>query len=241
VFTSDGISKSVEITLGDETDEPVTVEVDFAYLHLKIEGDTLKLYVPSDASRQRVCLSRQLPIKLLKYLGVENPTAGADLGSIITAPNLFVVDELLSDAGIIDVEGIQRPEDEVVVEEEGATAALVPVGVGERPASSDSTGYSIRTPSPERETHDHQYLTPTAAVSPQSSEYRERPSLWKELLDTVVQQAREIAAVPEIGETITTHSLFSFLPQGSVSIAVSSDTREERDCQIGAAGELFVS
>ena len=232
----------MEISQGDESDKPLSVQVDSAYFHLCYEDEKLKLYVPNDASRQRISLSRQLPINLLKCLGVENPAAGADLGSIITAPNLFVVDELLSDAGIIDIEGIQRPEDEVVTEEETATAALVPVREGVRPTSSDSTGYSIRTTSPEHDTSNFLNSTPTTtAVSAQSPESRECQSLWKKLLDIVVQQGREIATLPENGQTMTLRSTLSLLTRYSVSIAVGSDARDERDFQVGAAGELFVS
>jgi hypothetical protein len=80
-----------------------------------MNDNKLNLYVPKSKQRRQVCLSRQLPIMLLKHLGVENSTGGREMGPIITASSLFVVDELLEDAGIIEldrIEGRKRTVDE---------------------------------------------------------------------------------------------------------------------------------
>lgn len=50
-----------------------------------------------------------LPSMLLKRLGAHGDGWGTLIGAVITAPELTDVDGLLERAGIIDLDGIERP------------------------------------------------------------------------------------------------------------------------------------
>ncbi|ESZ98908.1 hypothetical protein SBOR_0766 [Sclerotinia borealis F-4128] len=108
VFTSDSIAKEVSITHNKII---ISINVLAASLHTAQDDDGLKLYVPKEQRQRDVCLSRQLPIELIKHLGIPKLPNGAELGSILTATRFFTVDAILDSDGIIEVPGISPPED----------------------------------------------------------------------------------------------------------------------------------
>lgn len=108
VFTSESISKEVSIA---QNKKITSVKLHTAFLHITQDDNQLKLYVPKERRQREVCLSRHLPIELLKYLGVPNFRKGAELGSVIRATSSFAIDAILDSDGIIDVPGIFPPED----------------------------------------------------------------------------------------------------------------------------------
>lgn len=109
VHTSNGISTILSIVQKDESIEVVHQK---AYFHIEEVDGILHLYVPANKKTRSVCLCRNLPASLLKHFGARKLSAGPALGSIITASNLFAVDEFLLQDGIISVSGINRPTDE---------------------------------------------------------------------------------------------------------------------------------
>ena len=239
VYTSDDISKSVLI---NQRGRPVMIEQKMAYFHLEAQDDNLNLYVPQKTTHQQFCLTRQLPITLLKHLGVQNLLSWAELGSIVTAPNLFVVDELLRHGGIIEVEGIARldeysgdnSEDELsLAEGEHSPASMLLI-----PSRQSFRGSSPNVQS-RVDTSEERLLTPTTPISVGSPSPAEPVDLYKHLLDAVIRQARSFSDLPQVG-----HAIVAPLSQGSVldtSLAVSSDAVNGKELKIGAAGELFVS
>jgi hypothetical protein len=245
VYVSDSIFKAVSIKQDDET---TMVQGGAAYLHLEQTGDKLNLYVPKSKRRLQVCLSSHLPMTLLKHLGVQNPLSGAALGSILTATNLFVVDELLQHAGIIEVEGIERPEDESGYESSSSETEEIPaetVNILSRGTALDATEYfSPRTPS-HSNVGDLSYsvtpdpFTPATSIFSGSPTPPERLDLYKQLLEAVTQQAESLVDLPRVGQVTTTP--MSEFPGLDASLAVSSPIDREREFKIGAAGELFVS
>ena len=108
IFKSDGISKSLTLTQGRQS---VSVESTKANFHLEQVDDRLHLYVPRNRCDREVCYIRQLPRNLLDFIKVQDPNAESIISGIICSSVLDVVDEVLKDAGIIEVPGVNRPND----------------------------------------------------------------------------------------------------------------------------------
>lgn len=242
VYTSDDISKTVSI---NQHGRPVMIDEEMAYFHLQAQDDNLYLYVPQKRNHQQVCLTRQLPITLLKHLGVRGLSSWGELGSIITAPNLFVVDELLHHGGIIKVEGIARlDEDSEDNSEEGLSLAESehsPATILRTPSRQSFRGESFRDPSLNvlsRVDGEERLLTPPTPISVGSPNPPEQVNLYRQLLDYVIRQARGLSSLPEVRHAIVAPVSQVVL---DTSLAVSSAAVNGKELKIGAAGELFVS
>lgn len=244
IHTSDGISKVVSII---QNGKITAIPGDTAYFHIDREGDQLKLYVPRSKKHRQVCLARQLPITLLKHLGVRHPGKGVELGAIITASSLFAVDAILQEDGIIEVPGITRPEDD---EEEDDTIASSEMSALE----SQAVTSPVRMPLAERRTEyfsathhrpmvanasDDPLWTPTTSISFTSPRPPVRPELYTELLSSVIQQAGNIEGLPVVGASVVASVAADCHTYPKP--AVSSNDFDEELFKIGAAGELFVS
>ncbi|KAF2808268.1 uncharacterized protein BDZ99DRAFT_50741 [Mytilinidion resinicola] len=263
VYVSDGISKSVSVR---QNGRSVTIPQESAYFHLDQQDDKLKLYIPQSKKHQQVCLSRQLPITLLKHFGVTSALSGQALGSIMTALNLFVVDEILEEDGIIEIEGIERPEDDRELEASDSETTRIPASTSQMRASpfrstdpetsnipvitsqAGSPGQSARvltpsTPPPRTGISPDLFLSPGIST-PGTSTFDglpsspERPHLYRELLDAVIRQAEGLSNLPMKGRTIEAPMAANW---GFDTLsAVSSHIPGEKEFKIGAAGELFV-
>jgi hypothetical protein len=106
IYVSDGIFKSISVVQYGET---VTVENSQANFHLDENDDGLRLYVPRDENAREECFFRQLPRRLMTYFAISDPTAEALLNGVIGCRSLIAVDGILKDAGIVEVDGIERP------------------------------------------------------------------------------------------------------------------------------------
>ncbi|CZR61946.1 uncharacterized protein PAC_11843 [Phialocephala subalpina] len=105
IYISDGISKSLSVVQYGET---VTVENSRANFHLDEVDNELRLYIPRNQDAREECFSWQLPRRLAKYFEIES-AAVTVLHSIISCQSLNAVDAILRNAGIIEVDGIERP------------------------------------------------------------------------------------------------------------------------------------
>ena len=184
-----------------------------------------------------MCLYRQLPNTLLKYLGATNISSYERLGPIIIATTLFVVDDLLIHDGIIEIEGIERSVEDVEYNSDA------PSNQGSSPQHQNVAG-SLDIPSHPlngvaiTSSHSSRF-TPASSVSRSNSVTPERPDLYNQLLDAVIRQAEEISDLPNIKETIASRlpAVFGL----DTWLAVQSPHDGEEKFKIGAAGELFVS
>lgn len=243
IYTSDDISKVVSITLNGTT---ISIPGDCAYFHIDGNNDRLKLYVPKSKAARQVCLARQLPITLLKYLGIQSVGKGLELGAIFMASSLFVVDEILEQDGIIAVDGVARPLDDDE-SEAGSSSEMSPSEI-------PTTSSALRTPYSDRSSeyfsgrhhtqrsadiYDDPFWTPATSVSLGSPSPTERPELYQQLLGVVIQQAEHIVGLPAVGTSV----IASTAPDRSFDpfLAISSNIPGENFFKIGAAGELFVS
>ncbi|KAH8800361.1 hypothetical protein F5884DRAFT_891279 [Xylogone sp. PMI_703] len=262
VYVSDGISKSVSIR---QHGRDVTIPQESAYFHLDQQDDKLKLYIPQSRKHQQVCLSRQLPITLLKHFGVTSVLSGQALGSIMTALNLFVVDAILDEDGIIEIEGIERPEDDSGLgTSDSETTSIpastlqtraspfrsgnfetsnIPVNTSQAGSPSQSARVLIPSPPPSRTGLGPDFflsptLTPGTSIFDALPSSPERPDLYRELLDAVIRQAGVLSNLPMKGHTIEAPTAVN--REFDTSSAVSSHIPGEKEFKIGAAGELFV-
>lgn len=111
VFVSTNIVSLLSI---EQDDDIVIVEREIGYLHVKEIKGKLNIYVPKSKKRRRACLAQHLPIALLKHFGVLNLTNGTNPCNILAAGSLFEVDWLPECTGIIEIQGIERPDVEEV-------------------------------------------------------------------------------------------------------------------------------
>lgn len=245
-----------------QKDRTISIPGDTAYFHIDQQGDQLKLYVPHNKKQRQVCLVRQLPITLLKHLGIRHPGQGVELAPIIIAPSLFVVDVILSQDGIIEVNGVDRPEDdgeddsEDDGEEDGEDAGdddtVVSVetslqGIQEAMASMTlshverTVGYFPTTQRGPRvaSADDEPIGTPATPTYIGSPDLPEQPELYKEFLGLVIQQAESVPSLPVLGSSVVA-SVAAHCNIDS-TLAIRSNIPGEDLYKIGAAGELFVS
>ncbi|TGO51966.1 hypothetical protein BOTNAR_0339g00020 [Botryotinia narcissicola] len=244
VFTSESITKEVSIT---QNKKIISVKVHTAFLHIAQDKNQLKLYVPKEQRQREVCLSRQLPIELLKHLGVPNFRKGAELGSVIRATSSFAIDAILDSDGIIDVPGIFPPDDY----SESEPPAF--------DASQDISSPAINTDVESRVT----LLEPHYRDEPSTEQHHvraqlidsslrtlatpgthppeispERPDLFNELLDAVIKQARSVHGIPAVDDVLI--AALSTNARIDTSLAVGSNVAGESLFRIGVAGELFM-
>jgi hypothetical protein len=184
-----------------------------------------------------VCLYRQLPKILLKYLGATNISAYEGLGAIITASTLVLVDDFLEHDGIIEIEGIQRSVEDEENDHDASSSQ------GSSPQHQNTPGYLS---SQSRLSNLHPIASPrSSGYTPPSSVTRsisvtpERPDLYEQLLDAVIRQAEDISDLPNVDEDKAS----DLAPVSALDtrLAVSSPYDGEELFRIGAAGELFVS
>jgi hypothetical protein len=260
VFATDSIRRELTV---NQYDEDVTVQAKMAYCHIEDANDTeqLKIYVPKRRKDLEICLATYLPLAILEYLGVEGTNIGG-FPSIISAKSLAVVDAIMDTAGIISVAGVERPEDsdddedsEIDVEEQSATQATFQQSEPSAPPSSSrvhhllvapasgshsgsrSADYLGGTPSPGSGAVSSFVSTPATSISDGLAS-QEQTELYRKLLMAVVVAARNLGAVPQCGLTTSSTEFLSSLSFGDVDFAVRGSDRNE---QVGAAGELFVS
>jgi hypothetical protein len=239
VYTSDSISKVVSIPQRRGT---VAIERDKAYFHLADENESLKIYVPKHRRQREVCLLRQLPLGLLDHFGARSPGSRAELGAVLTASKLFVVDDLLLHSGIVEVSGIVNPQyDEDDGYDSSSSDGETLVGQQQLP------DHFLHQITPYQATA-HQSIpqvleiTNTLLIQGQSHPNQtqgsdERLDLYRELLDAVKIQATTLENLPSINLTTSAN------PSGRSAdtiLAVRSPLEGETEKKIGAAGELFV-
>ncbi len=77
-----------------------------ANVHIELSETKLWFYVPKDKKSRKLCYLTQLPKTLAVLLGIADPTALRVVGSIIAASS-DLIDDLLTEEGIIHVSGVE--------------------------------------------------------------------------------------------------------------------------------------
>lgn len=253
IFTSNAMFKTITIVQNGVSH---TATRRRANLHLDETQGQLRLYVPKHEQYRELCFFRQLPKRLQQLLGISDPTAENVITGIICGGSLFIVDEVLKDAGIIDVPGIERPPDEdepdEIVEEEviettaplrGAVAAARTAI--EHPSEPEESPPGMSPPEmSESVSSQPSRVTTPASSSPSPSAPINRPiqvpdpagddRKYAALLERVINAASR-KSIPERGGFVADLSIDT-----SIFATIFNSRSLERDIKVGAAGELFV-
>lgn len=258
VIATDSIRRELTVS---QNEEDVTVEAERAYCHIKEVEDenSIRIYVPERRKSLDICLATYLPLALLEYLGVQVTEVGG-FPSIISAKSLAVVDAILDTAGIINLVGVERTEDddddevseadddddeEVSEADDDDDEEVSEVDDNDDDEMSEADDDEQSAPRVEPDAPPSQrsrsplsFLpTPATSISGSLAPQGQR-ELYKKLLVAVVDAAKNLAAVPQCGLTRSTTGFPSSLSPSDVDSAVRGSDRTD---QIGAAGELFVS
>jgi len=263
IYISNGISKVISVVQYGET---VTVENSRAKFHLDDDNDELRLYVPRDEIAREECFFRQLPRRLMAYLGIFDPSAEAVLNGIIGCQSLIAVDGILKDAGIVEVNGIERPSEldqetqqydyrNISLEQDTLVRTESPTSQSSRSTSVSSTKTNSTTSNETEHPADvpSRYSTFGARSAAQSSrpvstlaesvsimDNALRGPVYASLLDRVIESAGLMTIPAFGGQSIDYrrgHFTFGIALPGPIFTVRSM----ERDRKVGAAGELLVS
>lgn len=102
VYESEGISKSMTIS---QNGKEYTVKGAVANVHIDIDKQHFQFYVPKEKRSQKLCYLNQLPKRLAILLGMKDTTAIRMIGNIMAASS-DILDDLLTEEGIIQVSGV---------------------------------------------------------------------------------------------------------------------------------------
>ena len=241
------------MTLMQNSQEHV-VKQQKANFHLDESSDRLRLYVPRKEAERELCYLRQLPRRLLQFLAISDPTAEAVIGGIVRSSRLSIVDEILKDAGVIEIDGVNRPpEEDDDLQHVRATAAMTSMAFASAhltrsisPPSSCTSDIitadpslvqdaSSRLPTVRDQALGSPRLRPQTSPSPAPSFAEDRR--YAALLDRLIL-AGSHATIPNNGSASYSntghHPIEVFAP-------IFGYRSLERDRKVGAAGELFVS
>ncbi|KAF2103412.1 hypothetical protein NA57DRAFT_31443 [Rhizodiscina lignyota] len=248
VYSSSGISMSLSIK---QADREVTIDQKRAYFHLKEEEGKLTLYVPKNGAQRQVCYASELPAAILKHFGAQTAES-ARFGHVIAAPGLSAVNELLEINGIIEVAGIETPNDDSGYESDSTEGVDTPPGNSATPLEStslheiaQSSSHQAASPSSREAFPPTVVEEPEVAPAPSSFAPSRSPTpqprvdQYRELLDVLIRQAQGLSSLPHAGQTIRAAAAVEDRGLNTV-FAVESSTPGEREFRIGAAGELFV-
>jgi hypothetical protein len=237
ILLSDTISTVISIPYGGEL---VSADPAPAFSHILEENGLLKIYLPKSKRRRELSLSAKLPMALLKYLGATEYGSQYQLGIIFGVSSLKIVDLHLIHFGIIEVDGVARPEGEdddndnddnedEVVRANGATDSLfdetsTTIEGSERDYAS-SYGLSRRY-------RGFQHVSTVEDMS--------QSQLFKELLNAVIEQTADIGDLPGSGQVLGTSATRTTISD-SLGTLLSFSAPGNGEKLIGVAGELFVS
>ena len=103
VYESDEIFKSMTIS---QNGKEYTVRGAVANVHIDSGEERFQFYVPKDKKSRKLCYLNHLPKRLAILLGMKDTTAIRVVGSIMAA-NSDLLDDLLTEEGIIQVSGVE--------------------------------------------------------------------------------------------------------------------------------------
>lgn len=220
-----------------------------ANFHLDESQEKLQLYVPKKRSDRELCYLRQLPRRLMRFLAISDPAAEAVISGVVNSSRLSIVDEILKDAGVIEIDSMQRPpevdEDEQQVSDEAASStegssSADGVQMPSRSSGSSERYMGTRSPSHSQQPwgalpFGHILLSPPRSASPSPSATSENVE-YARLLDRLIDAASN-AALP-------IHNASAFVTSGNGHLytrkTMFGPRSPERNNKVGAAGELFV-
>ncbi|KAL8716310.1 MAG: hypothetical protein Q9220_000215 [cf. Caloplaca sp. 1 TL-2023] len=252
VYVSDGIRRSLQIVQDGRCIEGVTSRANF---HLKQSEGAIHLYLPRNEVERDVCLESDLPRQMCTFLQITDPSASAIIGAVIRKDNTAVIDMILASAGVgqVDFDFVALDEElrasttdsdaETLVEPTSNINLSTPVF---HPRS--STPSSSAAGREQRSDGANVENTPIVRdrVTPSSSylgwQASDQATAYQRILENVVNTARQRAR----SNTLESTGAAVFSSSLATPLALSQDTireafrTQDRDFQIGAAGELYI-
>lgn len=228
----------------------------------------MRLYVPRDETAREECYFRQLPRRLMTYFAISEPTIEALLSGIIGCRSLIAVDGILEDAGIVNVDGIERsqepnrrteqPSNEGMLVEDSTPAVtkcqsphasnLTPVSSMGTISVSNEHVRSRETPHQNLDLNARLTALSSQRLSPPEETFFSTPLMrniipetgYAALLDRVINSAARMAIPAQGAHSVD--NVQNILPiGGSLFGSALGTSSTERNRKIGAAGELLVS
>ncbi|KAF8865581.1 hypothetical protein BDZ45DRAFT_641278 [Acephala macrosclerotiorum] len=264
VYASDGITKSISVVQYGKT---ITVDNSRANFHLEEVDGELRLYVPRNESSREECFFWQLPRRLMKHFAISDPSAEAVLGGVIGCRSLVAVDAILRNAGIVEVDGIERPlepdDDTHSFEFEDVARALETVTPTRTESRASQNGRSTPASTPRTTRASHNEAGSSIALLRESPNFDSQSSPRSGLSNlapngTLSEVVRQETSILDTGyaslleRVINSAARMSIPSEGSQSVDVVSTQLEasvfaaifatrpmERDRKVGAAGELL--
>ena len=265
VFKSKKISKSLRLIQSNHLHTKPGGEVT---CYLKDVDNCLQIIVPKKPLHRQFCYTWQLPRRLMTYLQIKEPSAEAVLGGILNSESLVTVESILIDVGVMNVNGIPRPQmdeekesedddddDESVTTTSAAARSKITrerlhnyssdddtaINSSDEPVVELATGGWHRGETMGQLTvplRPRRYSTPIPPTITDQTPNRPEISPYKILLDHLINCA---ATVPAALPKRGSASILSHnTPNLQEAKTVFPPGSLERNFKIGAAGELFV-
>lgn len=253
VHTSNKISKSMRLIQGSSV---YTVEGTRGNFHMDHSETQLNLYVPRNRQSRETCYLQDLPRGIFEFLALSDQTAENLLVKILRSTNLDIVDGFLESAGIVEVQGINRPTEGNIMEPRVRLDSVL-----------DTDGIDAASHGSQRMPGTYQDTAPSeshglAAVQlniahplDQQDTLSIMPTVEEPLDDTVfstllyrIIQLGSNACLPPAGRVsfcfcnhrleVTNSNCHDHHPEYP---SIFTNRSLDRDRKVGAAGELFVS
>lgn len=218
-------------------DRTLEVQSDRTCLHHAVSNDELRIYMPEDPKKQRICRRSQLPGVLATISGC-NQAAIADISAILSC-HIDDLDDIMLERDITDVPWIERPAlDLAELQEDERTDTL-----GDNDDSHRTNGVLLD----EQATHDVLLVQSSSATQRMVSITPGRPSNDHVMVES---ESEEVVAVrteqycrlldqlvtcAHGGDIITNHTFRSTATFGHPGV-----DNFEYNRRIGAAGEAYV-
>ena len=249
VYVSDGIRRSLQIVQDGRSIKSASSRADF---HIEEVESALRFYLPKDEAERDVCFESDLPRRLCTYLGITDPGASGVIGGVFRKDNPVVIDRILEKAGVsqIDCDFAALDAELGLPEAKSDVETLVETTSNIR-LSTPSSGPRSYTPSGWAKSREGRPDSGSAEVvrdntiptsSPQEQQRESQEAPYKRILEHVVKLARQrlLSGVFEpIGFWLENLGAIEALPQEVLRTAFATRT-QERDFNVGAAGELYM-
>lgn len=268
VHISHHISRSLRLMQG-----PAVYNVDNldANFHMEVTEGRLMLYVPAEKQKMEACYLEELPKHVFNFFEISNQAAEAVLIRIIGGSSLDMVDNILENAGIVEVKGVRRPIDGNISGVRLRTDSVLDTQTQQLPDRANGV-----RPTPRQNTTSHTRANDADRTDSQNNERDNADDIisdWRRSLRThspgsqifeSIEQPVENAAYAALLDRLISTARNAYIPLcDSASHCFCSHTPElpvfncseyhidypsiftmrslDRDRRVGAAGELFVS
>jgi hypothetical protein len=226
------------------------------YVHVRLHNDSFRIFVPSDKKSRKICYRRQFPEALAKLFQIDS--AAREILSNVLNSTLTIMDDLLEEAGVGQVPGIELPAQRSVDEPDEPDEIIAEEAVARGEAS--LTHFASGSNRVETEYSESDSIPPspiyTPPQSPESARRRARDSTpqgiprgevynnlnaYRELLSHVIRVAdrTELPRCNALAHPSSGQNFPGF--NRADAFGIRSQNQINHDVKVGAAGELFVS